>query len=530
MFQKIKKYIKYVRQLQAEQNSTNGANNYTGDIFIIDKNLEINLANLRSVLGKSNDISFKEFKIGVKKQTKAFICIVDGLVDRNKVEQYVETLSMFDKCITDDEEKILDDDLFTIIKENLLYSVEVKEIKSFNYIIGNILSGCITLCIDGYDSVFIINVRATEDRAIEEPNTEMSVRGSREGFVENIGVNISLLRKIIKNHNLIIKSLTLGSQTHTKVGMVYMEGIANKSLVEEVERRLNKINLDVILESGYIEQSIEDHPFSFFSTIGNSEKPDKVAAKLLEGRVAILCNGTPFVLTVPYLFIEAFQSTGDYYSRPFLSSVMRIIRIGSFFITLLSPALYVALTTYNQEMIPTVLLVTFAGAREGVPFPAFVETAIMLIAFDLIKESGVTMPKPVGQAVSIVGALVVGQAAVQAGIVGAPILIVVAITGIAGFIVTPMMDAVTIFRLFILILSGIFGLFGFTIGTFIMIGHMCSLKSFGVPYLAPFAPTIWSGLKDSIIRLPLRFLKSKPQFILNGNLDNTSNNDKGSDK
>lgn len=523
-FENIKKYIKYAKSTQSSYRSKYYANKYTGNIFKIDKNLDINFSNIKTILGKSEDISFKEFKIGIRTPVKAFICIVEGLIDINKVEKYIEIISLYDKEFCNDDE-ILNTDISKLLRDNLLNSVQLSEEKSFNKIIGDILSGCMALFIDGYDSVFIININETAERGVEPPNTETSIRGSREGFVENIAVNVSLIRKIIKNHNLVIKSRTLGSQTHTKVAIAYIEGIAEDSLIKEVEKRINKINMDAILESGYIEQAINDHPMSCFSTIGNSERPDKVASKLLEGKVAILCNGTPFVLTVPYLFVEAFQSTEDYYSKPFLSSFLRLLRLGAFFITVITPAFYVALVSFNQEMLPTVLLMSFAGALENVPFPIFLEAFFMIIIFELIRESGLRMPKPIGQAVSIVGALIIGQAAVDAGIIGAPMVIIIALTGITGFIVTPLIDAVVFLRFFLLFLSGIFGLFGFIIGVFFIVAHACSLKSFGVPYLTPIAPAVLSGLKDSFIRMPIRFLNSNSKAI-NSNQDKDTGSEK----
>ena len=208
-------------------------------------------------------------------------------------------------------------------------------------------------------------------RSIEQPETEINIRGSHEGFVELVSINVSLLRRIIKNRNLVFEAFNIGKQTHTKIYIAYINGITNPQIIEEVKNRLNHIYIDSILESGYVEELIEDNPLSPFATIGNSEKPDKVAAKLLEGRVAILCDGSPTVLTVPYLFIEAFQSAEDYYSRAFLSSIMRLIRMLAYLITLILPAFYIAITTFHQEMIPTVLIITFASSREGVPFPVF---------------------------------------------------------------------------------------------------------------------------------------------------------------
>lgn len=530
MFQKIKKYMKFAKEMKQEQDTTHEANNYVEHDDIIYMEMDINLKNLKKILGKSSDIIFKEFKIGVNDKIKAFVCVIDGLVDKSKIEGYIKTMSMFDKPMTNDASEMFYSDIFTTLKEKLLYSVDLKDSTSFNEVLQSILSGNTVLFIDGYNSAFIIDAQSSEQRSVEEPNSEMTIRGSREGFVENIKVNVSLIRKIIRNPNLVFETLYLGKQTHTMVCLAYIEGIVNKNVLEEVKRRLNKIDADFILESGYIEQYIEDRPFSIFATVGNSEKPDKVAAKILEGRVAILCNGTPYVLTVPYEFIEAFQASEDYYSRPYADSFLRAGRLLAFFISASLPALYVSITSFHPKMIPPILLLSIAASREGVPFTSVIEVGIMLFGFQIIKESGVRMPIPGGQAVSIIGALIVGQAAVAAGIISNPVIIVVALTAITGYIINPVSDAIFLIRFILLGLSAIFGFFGFILGIFIIAGHMCSLNSFGTPFLAPFAPTIWSELKDTIVRMPLRFMKSKPKSILHGKSNKGVDNSKEGEK
>lgn len=523
MFENNRKYIKLSKKLkETEVNFAYG----------IDKNININLENIKKALSNSNDIIIKQFKIGINNPTDAFICAVDGLVDKTKLENCIKTITTFDKNITKCSELTLYTDIFSSIKNSLLYPIELKESNSFNEIIDGILSGSAALFIDGYNIVLIINAYAAKERNLDEPYTEVAVRGSHEGFVENINVNIALLRKIIVNPNLVCEMMTLGKQTHTKVCIVYIKGTSNENVINEVRKRLNNITADFILESGYIEQFITDSPLSCFSTIGNSEKPDKVAAKLLEGKVAILCNGTPCVLTVPHVFIENFQGTEDYYSNYFISFVMRLTRFTAYLFTLAIPALYVALTTFHLEMIPPVLLTTFASARETIPFPAFIETSLMLMVFELLRESGVKMPKPVGQSVSIVGALIIGQAAVEAGLVGAPMVMLIGLTAISSFIVTPLRDSIVLFRIVFLLLSAMFGLFGLIIAQLLMLGHMCSLKSFGIPYLTPLAPTVWKDLKDTIIRPPFSIIEpsQRPESIQKGNLNNSSDEDKGSEE
>ena len=228
--------------------------------------------------------------------------------------------------------------------------------------------------------------------------------------------------------------MTIGRKTKTAVCLVYLKGVANPQVVEEAKRRLERIDTDGILESGYIEQFIEDAPLSIFSTIGNSEKPDTVAAKILEGRIAVLVDGTPFVLTFPMLFIEGFQSSEDYYSRPYYASLVRVIRFIAFMVSVLGPGIYVAVTTFHQELIPTPLLFTIAAAVEGTPFPTMIEVLVMGVIFEILREAGIRLPRPVGQAISIVGALVVGESAVSAGLIGEPVVIVIALTAVSSFV------------------------------------------------------------------------------------------------
>jgi spore germination protein KA len=307
--------------------------------------------------------------------------------------------------------------------------------------------------------------------------------------------------------------LTIGEKTDTNVCLAYVEGVADPGIVETAKARLKSINTDAIIDSGYIEQYIEDHPFSIFSTIGYSEKPDVVASRILEGRVAIISDGSPFVLTAPMLFIESFQSSEDYYIRPFYASMIRILRYLAFFITVAAPAIFVALTTFHQELIPTTLLFTIAAAREGTPFPAFLEALILVLSFEILREAGVRLPRPVGQAISIVGALIMGEAAVSAGIVGAPMVIIIALTAVAGFAVPEQNDSASIMRLILLILGSMLGGFGIAIGFLGILIHLASLKSFGIPYCVSL--TFNHNMQDSYVRMPLWSMSKRPKGIAN---------------
>ncbi|MCR3760577.1 spore germination protein [Clostridium felsineum] len=508
MKKNIFKYISMRNSFNKRKKISTSVENYKNNN--IDKNIEDNIKQLKYLLGKSEDVIFDEFNIKKDKTIKAFICFIDGLVDKKFItEEVIKVLREDINCRIDENDNISD-----VLKKDILNITELKEITSISGIITSILSGEAVLFIDNCPTAIVMDVRKHIGRSVEKPDTEGNIRGSREGFTETLRVNTSLIRKIIKNPKLIFESLELGSQTNTKVCIAYIEGIADNKIVKEVRKRLAKIDISSILESGYIEQLIDDSPFSIFSTIGNSERPDKIAAKLLEGRVAIICDGTPFVLSVPYLFIESFQVSEDYYSKPYLISLMRCIRVLAFIISLTLPSVYIAIETFHQEMIPTVLILTAAAAREGTPFPTFVEVIVVEILFLLLREGGIRMPKPIGQTVSFIGALIIGQSAVQAGIISAPMVIIGSVTAIASFIIPQIYESTIFFRFLLISLSTMLGFHGIILGIIVMVSRMCSLKSFGVPYLQPIAPTIWKQLKDSFIRFPLWSMNIKES---NGN-------------
>ena len=422
--------------------------------------LENNLNTLKGILGSSSDIIIRRFCLNKEKNIQAALIFIDGLIDKNLVNENIMKPLMFNKNHINDEET----QNAQYAASTLLSVGEIEKSNSVNSIIDSCLSGDTILLLDGSKEALVISLRGFKTRDIKEPETESVVRGPREGFTETLRINISLLRRKIKNTNLTFESVKLGVRTKTDITIAYINDLANPKLIEEIRRRLKRINTDAILESGYIEQFIEDAPFSIFSTVANSEKPDKVAAKLLEGRAAIIVDGTPMVLTVPMVFIESFQSAEDYYSRPFFASMIRILRFIAFLINIMAPALYVALSTFHQELIPTPLLLSMAASREGVPFPAVLEALIMIGAFEILREAGVRLPRPIGQAVSIVGTLVIGESAVSAGLVGAAMVIVVAITAVSSFVVPPQTDSASIIRFVLLILAACMGGYGIAIG------------------------------------------------------------------
>ncbi|HAQ08764.1 MAG TPA: spore germination protein, partial [Bacillus bacterium] len=458
--------------------------------------IENNIKTVENVLSKNIDVIKRDFFFHASKSISGVCFYTDGLVNTQQVEDIIKSLSHY----KGDEISVSGVIMAENLKKNLLINASVEIIDNFQKGINGILMGDTFLLLNGCDRAFLISTRGWDARAVNEPQTEQVVRGPRDGFTENIRTNTALVRRRIRDPLLCIEGMQIGKKSKTDINIVYLEGTVKKGLVKEVKKRLERIKIDAVLESGYIEELINDSPLSPFKTVQNTERPDKVAAGILEGRVAIFVDNTPFVLIVPVHFWEFLQASDDYYSGFLAGSFFRLVRYFAFIISLTLPSIYVMLVSFHQEMIPTELALTIASGREVVPFPVLLEALIMELAFELMREAGLRMPKPVGQAVSIVGSLVIGQAAVQAGVVSPFMVIIVATTGIASFAI-PNYSAsfsIRIFRFPLLIASGTLGLLGFSAIFTILAVHALSIRSFGEAYLAPAAPFQPSDQKDFI--------------------------------
>ncbi|MGE5703582.1 MAG: spore germination protein [Clostridia bacterium] len=381
--------------------------------------------------------------------------------------------------------------------------------------VDGILSGNALLFVEGNNVCILLAINAAESRNITEPITESVVRGSREGFVENLETNLTLLRKQVKNPALTIVNYKIGRQTRRNLVVVYLRNIANPSLIEEVKQRIERIDIDDALESGFIEQLIEDDHWSPFPQVQNTERPDKVISAMLEGRVAILLDGTPFSLLVPVTFNMLLQSVDDYTERWYAATLIRIMRYGIIFLALFLPALYIALVSYHQGLIPTKLAISMTASREGVPFPTLIEALIMEVTIEILREAGIRLPKPIGQAVGIVGGLVIGQSAVQAGIVSPIMVIVVAVTAISSFAIPQYSGAIALrlLRFGLMFAAALLGLYGVVLAFLLICGHMVSLKSFGVNYMGIFVMLKLGDLKDSIVKVPYFMMKTRPLLL-----------------
>ncbi|MFC5647878.1 spore germination protein [Paenibacillus solisilvae] len=471
----------------------------------VSSSLDGNHKILTNLYNNCQDVIFRSFSIGAK--TEAFLVYIDGMVNLDSLHRNV--LSPLSVVQPEDDGSLLNERLASLIS-----IVKYSEIKMISEAVSKLSSGNVILFIDGFAIGYSLGLGTWEKRNIEEPTAESLVRGPREGFTETISVNTSMLRRKIKSPSLKMIPFQTGRHTRTEVLIVYMEGIANPSLITEVQERIERIDIDGILESGYIEGLIEDNPFSPFPQIQATERPDVVSASLLEGRVSILVDGTPFALIAPATLFNLLQSPEDYYQRFVIGSLIRWLRYFFFVISLVLPSLYVAILTFHQEMVPTSLLLSIAKSREDIPFPALVEALLMEVSFEALREAGVRLPKQVGAAVSIVGALVIGQAATSAGLVSSPMVMVVAITGIASFMMPQYAAGIALrmLRFPIMLLSGMLGLLGLMLGIIVLVIHLCSLRSLGVPYLQPLAPMKGSELKDVLIRAPIWSMRTRPSL------------------
>ena len=368
----------------------------------------------------------------------------------------------------------------------------------------------------GGAGIWLADTSGRPSRSVEEPDSETGVRVPREGFNEVLDTSMALVRTRIRDPHLRFELRRVGMRTHTRVVLAYVDGVIDPQILQTVRSRLDRIQVDAVLESGYIEEFIEDSPYSPFPQTLRTERPDVVAANLLEGRFAVLVDGTPFALVGPVVFWQMLTVAEDYYERFIIGSLLRLLRIAAFLISLTLPGLYVAVTTYHQEMIPTDLLLSIAAAREGVPFPAVVEALVMEFNFELLREAGVRLPRAVGSAVSIVGALVLGQAAISANLVSPAMVIVVAITAIGSF-ATPVFSmaiAARMIRFVFVLVGALMGLFGIQTVAVLLAVHLCALRSFGVPYLAPVAPAVLGDWRDLVLRSPWWAMRGRPRFLL----------------
>ncbi|WP_134702056.1 spore germination protein [Ammoniphilus sp. YIM 78166] len=475
-------------------------------------NIADTLQFIQEILGENDDLIIRRFHVfGLY---DAVMIYFSNFVDIQQVnEDILKPLMQVPRHL--EGKKFNSSQLKEVLIEDILYHSAIQSESQIEKIIHAIVRGETIILAEGLDDALVIPTRKVDKRAIDQPGTEQTIRGPREGFIEQIGTNIALLRYRLQTPDFRVKTMEIGRISKSKVVICYLEGIANPDLIEEVKDRLSAIDIDAVLDAGYLEQYIEDHHFSPFPQIQNTERPDKAVAQILEGRVVILVDGSPFGLIVPTVFHQFYQTSEDYVERFIMSSAIRLVRLVSLFFSLITSSLYVAIISYNPELIPTQFAVAVAGGRAGVPFPAVVEVFLMEVIMEILREATVRLPQQVGGALSIVGVLVIGQAAVSAGFVSPITVVVIALTTIGSF-ATPAYNAAMALRLLrfpIIFMAGTFGLYGLMVGVILIINHMLSLRSFGVPYMSPIVPGNFQGMKDIIIRGPHWWMPKRPASL-----------------
>ena len=468
----------------------------------IKKNLKENVDKIKSIM-TSSDLSFLQVKV---EYADAMLIFINDLIDKNYVgELILKPASEYQGTIDQDK-------LFQIF-----HSPEKKCVDNVDDLITDVLLGNAVLLTDGLNVAFSFGLKAFEKRAITEPPTSTVLKGPREGFVECLPVNISLMRRKLKTPDLTFENFCIGKYSKTPVCLCYIKGIADDKLIKTLREKLQKIDIDATLDSSYVSKFLGQRQVSLFKQVGNTEKPDILAGKILEGRVAIFVDGSPIALSVPYLLVEDFQSASDYYNSAYSATTARGIRILSVIFALFLPALYVAAELFHLQLIPLSFLLTIVNSIKGIPLSPSYEMFFTLLIFEILNEASVRMPKYVGMVVSIVGGLVLGETAVTAGIISAPTLMIVALSGICLYTVPELEQTFSILRILFLIIAGSSGLYGLLLSVSALFIYLVTFENYGTPLCAPFSPLIKEDLKDGLYKGFIQEMAFRPKSIKNKN-------------
>ncbi len=486
----------------------------------IDENLQFNIDYLNTKFSDCNDIVSREIRVGRNGCIPIYICYIDMMINRDTIDYNVLRPLLFEGRLSDyDKEQIysLGSDLYEVLLSNGISTLDLTYTEDIDEVVKAVLVGDTPILVDGLQKAIILSTKGYKNRGVPECTTEVIVKGSKEAFSEVFRINTTLIRRRIKDSNLKVKQMSLGKRSQTYIGVMYMENLVRQEVLDEVFKRIDKINIDAILDSSYVEQYIEDDKNSPFPTVQLTERPDKASSALLEGRVCIVVDNSPFVLLVPSTLNVFFQSSEDYYQRYEIMSFVRTLRFLAAFITLTLEGLYLCVSLYHPSMISLDLILKMSEARQSVPFPAVLEVIIMDLSFELLREGGIRLPSPVGGTIGIVGGLIIGQSAVEASLVSPIVVIVVAFSAVCSFLI-PNDSLVSSFRLLkflVIIASAFLGFYGFSLILIFIAIHLCSLESFGIPYLYPFVSgeiNHYTDFKDTIFRLPLSKMNKRPIF------------------
>lgn len=457
-----------------------------------------NLRKLRADFADTSDLVIREISIGGR---AAAIISIEGMV---QLQAYAQ--GVLNPVLRRDYENCTAQEQFGRMRDCVLALADQAEIPDFEQMYGRIMSGFCVVLLDGVSCGLAVGMQGYNFRSVGEPSGETVQRGSREGFVEVIRINLSMVRRRMKTPQLRFEMIQIGQKSKTDVAMCYRADAVSPEILAQVRTRLRNCPLDTVLESGYLQPFLEDRPLSLFSGVGVSERPDTVCGKIAEGRIAVFTDGTPNVLIVPHLFAENFQSMDDYAERPFFATFTRLLKYAAFFVAVLLPGAFVALGTWMPSLFPTAMLYRLAESEAQQPFSLMTQALIIHFIYELMREAGLRLPKPIGHAVSILGGLVIGDAAVQSGLIGSPMILIVALTAISSFVIPQLYEPIAILRILFIILGGIFAVYGVVAGFCMLLSNLCAMGPYGIPYTAPFSPFRLRGMRDTLVRFGWRQL------------------------
>ncbi len=471
------------------------------------------MALLEPYTNKNDDLIARQFYLDSLEKLPACAVYFNGVADTTILNEHIlKPLMLHGSQVQDNSSS---GSKINYIIRTAINVGQVNTTDDFAEMIHGVFDGMLVLFFDNIQEAIIIDIHGGPLRSLEEPPGEKVVQGPREGFIEVLDINIALVRRHLRNPRLVIKKTMLGRRTRTPVAIFYIDDLAEQELVDEINARLARIDIDGVLNVGTVIQFIEDKPFSPFPQFWVSERPDKTIAELLEGRIAVMVDGSPTAFFVPSLFVEFFQAPEDYLERTYIGSYLRFIRFLAYFLSISLPALYVAMVSFTPDLLPLNLIISLAQARKEVPFPVLVEVLIQEFIIQIVIEAGLRLPGSVGQTAGVAAGIILGQAAISAKLASPAIIIIIAITAICTFTLPsgPLVQSTRILRLPLIFFTAVFGLYGFSLGWVFMLAHLCSLESLGVPYFAPFGPLQNKDLKDSFFRTWLWKMNKRPLSI-----------------
>ncbi|MDD6847760.1 MAG: spore germination protein [Oscillospiraceae bacterium] len=458
--------------------------------------LQQNILELKKLLSDSADFTVRTIKLNNDSKTSCAIFTTEGMCDKESLAIYV-----LNPLLNAEYGDINRKKLFDYIYDKVLSASEITLITSFSEVITFSMSGFAIVAIDGYKEMVAIGAQGFSFRGVSEPESEVVQRGSREGFTEALRINMTLVRRRMKNPNLVFETMTLGTESNTQICLCYIKNVATKSSVSEIRERLSNCNLKTLLGSGYLVPYLEDSGKNeVFTGVGVTERPDSLCGKMLEGRIGILIDGTPCALVIPHLFVENFQSVDDYSNRPYFATIIRLLKYFSYILAILTPAVYIAFVNFHPDYFPKALYKNIQESIKDTPLPLILEILLITFIYEVMREAGLRLPKALGHAVSIVGALVIGDCAINAGIIGAPTLMAVAVSAICSYVVPDLYPQITVLRLSFIVAGGIMGVWGIVLLSTIVIISMCSKSSLGVAYMSPIIPFNKRSIGDIFVR------------------------------